>query len=376
MIINRHNYEEHFILYWDNELTASQKQAVENFVNENKDLQEEFKLLGETRFTPDHHVQLEEKGFLLNNSFINITNYEEQLLNYIDDEVTAEERKEVEQFASQYSAVKQELALLQKTKLQPEAAVIFPDKSILYRREENADSYRHRVISMTWFRVAVAAAIILIAGFVTLRLINTDEGGDKNEVVRNGEIKTQPANPSTSPQVIIPEQQTPKETQTNIAKTVNKPAIKEPADNKKSKKPGIENNIVNSLATNTPENKNNLPKERNRTDQPVIDKNNSIDKTIASVDEPALPSKQNYKAEKSPSDKANNLLDNSSVTKSTTPAFANISAEDELFEKEKDKGGLKEFLRKTTRVFERRTKIQTTTEDNKLLLGAFAVSLK
>jgi len=44
--------------------------------------------------------------------------------------------------------------------------------------------------------------------------------------------------------------------------------------------------------------------------------------------------------------------------------------------KEKDGGGIKEFLRKTTRVFERRTKIQTTTEDNKLLVGAFAVSLK
>ena len=43
MIINRHNYEECFILYWDNELTASQKQAVENFVKENPDLQEEFK---------------------------------------------------------------------------------------------------------------------------------------------------------------------------------------------------------------------------------------------------------------------------------------------------------------------------------------------
>ncbi len=42
MIINRHNYEECFILYWDNELSASQKQAVENFVKENQDLQEEF----------------------------------------------------------------------------------------------------------------------------------------------------------------------------------------------------------------------------------------------------------------------------------------------------------------------------------------------
>jgi anti-sigma factor RsiW len=91
----------------------------------------------------------------LNNSFINITSYEEQLLNYIDDEITPDQRKEVERFAGQYSAVKQELALLQKTKLQPEAEVIFPDKSILYRREEKV-----RVISMTWFRVAVAAAVI------------------------------------------------------------------------------------------------------------------------------------------------------------------------------------------------------------------------
>ena len=43
---------------------------------------------------------------------------------------------------------------------------------------------------------------------------------------------------------------------------------------------------------------------------------------------------------------------------------------------DKEGGGIKEFLRKTTRVFERRTRIQTTTDDNKLLVGAFAVSLK
>ena len=164
MIINRHNYEECFILYWDNELTLSQKQAVENFVKENADLQDEFKLLGETRFTPDNNIQFEEKEFLLNNSFINITNYEEQLLNYIDDEVTAEERKEIEKFAGLYPAVQKELSLLQKTKLQPEAEIVFSDKSTLYRREEKV-----RVISMTWFRVAVAAAIILIAGFATLK---------------------------------------------------------------------------------------------------------------------------------------------------------------------------------------------------------------
>src|SRR6187455_2087979 len=173
MIINRHNYEECFILYWDNELSASQKQAVENFVKENADLQEEFNILGQTRFVPDNNIQLEKKEFLLNNSFINITNYEEQLLNYIDDEITAGQRKEIEKFDGQYSAVKQELALLQKTKLQPETEIVFHDKSILYRREEKV-----RVISMTWFRVAVAAAIILIAGFATFRLINTNKNGE------------------------------------------------------------------------------------------------------------------------------------------------------------------------------------------------------
>src|SRR6186997_2326887 len=65
MIINRHNYEECFILYWDNELTASQKQAVENFVKENQDLEEEFNILGQTRFVPDNNIQLQEKELLI-----------------------------------------------------------------------------------------------------------------------------------------------------------------------------------------------------------------------------------------------------------------------------------------------------------------------
>ena len=117
MNIDRHNYEEQFILYWDNELTTSQKQAVENFVKENTDLQEEFNLLGETRFVPDNNVQFEEKEFLVNDSFINITNYEEQLLDYIDDELSDKERKEVEKFAATNSVIKKELALLQRSKL-------------------------------------------------------------------------------------------------------------------------------------------------------------------------------------------------------------------------------------------------------------------
>jgi hypothetical protein len=76
--------------------------------------------------------------------------------------------------------------------------------------------------------------------------------------------------------------------------------------------------------------------------------------------------------QKNESDAINTSFTNTDVTNKSELALYIPEAE----EREKDGGGLKEFLRKTTRVFERRTKIQTTTEDNKLLVGAFAVSLK
>ena len=354
MSINRHNYEEFFILYWDNELTASQKQAIENFVNENPDLQDEFRILGETRFVPDKNLQFEGKEFLLSSSSININNYEEQLLNYIDDALNNNERKEVEKLAAKLPIIQKELLLLQKTKLQPETEVIFPDKSTLYRREEKV-----RVISMAWFRVAVAAAIILIAGFVTLRLINTDKGGDKIEVAKNSDPKNQSSNQKADEPVRQPvNQEDPKE---SLA-TAEKKSSSEQTPEKTSKKPAIENKVPAPLIASKAENKNKLPRTPLETD-------NNNEMLIAAVE---IPKDNNKAAQKSETEIINNPLEYSSVTKSSAPTFAIMDDDDFA----KEKGGLKEFLRKTTRVFERRTKIQTTTEDNKLLLGAFAVSLK
>ena len=356
MIIDRHNYEECFILYWDNELTASQKQAVENFIKENSDLQEEFKILGETRFTPDAGAQLDQKDFLLSNSFINITNYEEQLLDYIDDELNNDQSKAIEKAAAKYPSVQKELGLLQKTKLQPETEVVFPDRSTLYRREE-----RVRVISMTWFRVAVAAAIILIAGFATLRLINTNTGGDKNEVVQKSSPNHQPSNQKADEPVIQPGNEEQQDQKESLASTEKK-SSSEQIHGKDSKKPAIGKKVPAPLIANKAENKNNLPGTQRQAD-------NNNETLIASVE---IPKDKNKAAQKSESEIISDPLGNSSVTKSSTPTFAIM---DDDFEKDKG-GGLKEILRKTTRVFERRTKIQTTTEDNKLLIGVFAVSLK
>ena len=55
-MITRYNYEEFFLLYVDNELSAADRPLVERFVDENPDLKEELEILLQCRIKPDHHL--------------------------------------------------------------------------------------------------------------------------------------------------------------------------------------------------------------------------------------------------------------------------------------------------------------------------------
>jgi hypothetical protein len=98
MNINRHNYEEYFILYMDNELGSEERQQVELFVQQNPDLKEELELLLQSKLTPEPHIIFENKDELLHtaeNSAISMSNYEEWLMLYMDNELPAEEKTAV-----------------------------------------------------------------------------------------------------------------------------------------------------------------------------------------------------------------------------------------------------------------------------------------
>ena len=103
-------------------------------------------------------------------SSISLSNYEEWLTSYIDNELTEEERKDVEVFVAGNPAIQRELNLLQQTKLQPEA-IVFPYKESLYRREEKA-----RVVAIRWWRIAAAAVLLLGISTTAIVLINNKKG--------------------------------------------------------------------------------------------------------------------------------------------------------------------------------------------------------
>ena len=59
--INENNYQEAFVLYYDNELRVEQKIETEKFVNQHPELKVEFELIGKAKLTPEASVIFPDK---------------------------------------------------------------------------------------------------------------------------------------------------------------------------------------------------------------------------------------------------------------------------------------------------------------------------
>lgn len=151
-MITRENYEEYFLLYGDNELSPSAKSAVERFVAENPDLQEEWEALLHCRVDADPSDVFPNKELLL----------QADLLSYVDGELDEEGRRSVEEFTGRYPSKALELEQLLMTVSQPDRSIHFPDKERLYRSE------RRRVLFMPWMRAGIAAAVLGLTALLLL----------------------------------------------------------------------------------------------------------------------------------------------------------------------------------------------------------------
>jgi anti-sigma factor RsiW len=174
MTINRNNYEEFFLLYVDQELSDADRRAVEIFVSENPDLEQELSMLQGTRISPDESISFADKDALLRpsaNDFpVGLANIRELFLLYVDQELGENERKSVEEFAAQHPQLQHELKLLKQTVIEPDTEVRFERKEELYREEKERALVRFR-----WVRYAAAAVFIIIAGFLVFQYFSKRE---------------------------------------------------------------------------------------------------------------------------------------------------------------------------------------------------------
>jgi len=180
VVITRDNYEVFFVMYVDDELNAAEREAVDQFVQQNPDLEEELIMLQQSVLRPDESIVFEQKENLFRysaNSTINEENCEEYFVLYGDDELTNEEKDKVEQFVYKHPQYQADFELIQQVKLVPDNTLTFPDKTYLYRSEED-DA---RVIAFPWWRFAAAAVTLLIIGGGAFYL-STHFVGDSNSV--------------------------------------------------------------------------------------------------------------------------------------------------------------------------------------------------
>jgi hypothetical protein len=367
MNINRHNYEECFILYMDNELNSDGRRQVEEFVQKNPDLKEELDILFQYKMAPDTGIVFENKSQLIKqegNSPVNLANYEEWLVLYMDNELTAEQKTAVDQFIVNHPSAKEELTVLLRTKLQPEK-IIFANKETLYRREEKV-----RTMPVRWWRIAAAAVLILAASLTAVIILNKKSplGKEVAKIPVNGK-KTNTENP-----VVTSKQINQGVTQPGIANNVKQVAT--PTSNQ------ITNNVVVKHSNSTNQKlKNNLPVQINKEESAVAENkqkpSNNLPQPIKNPNINNDAIKDVAIADKSkefppvtintppPSDKIENTPDKKNENNGLLYAS----------ETNAKKNNLRSFFRKVTRTFEKRTGFDPVNEDGKVMIAGLALKL-
>jgi hypothetical protein len=231
-------------MYVDNELTIADKKMVEAFVQQNPDLQDELLMLQQAVLLPDENIVCTNKNLLFKQigNEITTTNYEEKFLLYIEDELPAKEKAEVETFVLQHPQLQTNFTVLQQTKLSIET-IVCPNKEGLYKQEK-----QRKVIYMQWYKMVAAAVFI---GFIALLYFVLPS----NKLNPNKSIATLPKNTIAPTNLVAPKKvatptvapQKIEQPNTAIAVTTNK-TIK--SNKNTNRVVSIKNTLNTAIVTN------------------------------------------------------------------------------------------------------------------------------
>jgi hypothetical protein len=387
MNINRHNYETYFLLYVDNELSATERDAVNAFIMVNPDLREELSLLQQSIISPAAVVFDNKQALLKNGEFAQL---QEKLILYLDDELPAGEVPAVESLIAADAGAREEYRVLEQTKLPP-GTVVFANKPSLYRTEP-------KVVGIRWWRIAAAVVLLLgigvwsgIAvyknyfetGTGTTTIAKSDEQAKQDKSNETANANTVRTNTGLKNTNAAEEKITPVVPQQNLAlhqpgEKNAQPVVKKDAANNNAQK----ENVVSNKPVEKPSN--NLPKpyfeniNNNKSNETIVSSvpnKNENNSNINSGNNGAV-------AQTNPAAKANNAVTGNINSGANDPK--NTMAIPAVYNPDKDRyvdinddkskrtkvGG---FLRRVKRALERTANIKTGDE---IKIAGFEIAIK
>ncbi|MBL7702325.1 MAG: hypothetical protein JNM14_08740 [Ferruginibacter sp.] len=389
MNINRHNYEEFFLLYVDNELSATDRKAVDVFVQQHPDLKIELDLLQQTVVSADDIV-LQKKDWLYMEE--DISALQENLLLYVDGELKSADKKSFERIIATDKTALVELDILLHTKLQPDMAVVFEDKQLLYRKESG------RVVPFKWWRAAAAVVLLGIGLWTGISVYKNPAAikPDGREVVRTvktqGDQKTNNITPNNKSETQQPGEISATE---NGALTTATQKINE-TQSPGNKQPGVEkNNEQNpvsskkNITVQTSSNKkpdNNLPKpalqniNNNSSNETIVQNvqssNNNSNRVSGNNEAVVMLTPKDYKiiAENTNSNKTDPDIKAIAVVNNNKAADGeNNNSYLDVDDDKQKRSALGGFLRKAKRVLERTANVKT---GDGVKIAGFEIALK
>jgi hypothetical protein len=182
-IINRSNYEIYFIDYYDGNLNDLQKKELFTFLSENRDLKAEFE-----RFS---NISLpKEKAFFdkdkLKKNTITLYNYKTYFIAWYENDLSREEKIEVERFLEVNPALQKEFELFRQTKL-------LPDNTIRFRNKNSLKKGGKVIPLNTWIYRSAAIAACIAVVFIFLYRSRNESGKTVAVTVPSVKEATSPA---------------------------------------------------------------------------------------------------------------------------------------------------------------------------------------
>jgi hypothetical protein len=156
MQIDRSNYEIWIIDWLDGNLNSSQVEQLNFFLDQNRDLREEFNDLTKSKLLPPD-ISFQNKKILKKTpSDISQAQFEYMCAAYLEDDLTTNQKEEVDEIVKKNAALKKTFDQFQKTIIIPEK-ISYKHKNLLLKQT----TYK-KVIWLSVKGISIAAAISLI----------------------------------------------------------------------------------------------------------------------------------------------------------------------------------------------------------------------